>query len=58
MFVYLCTHNQSHPLSSVKTNRELWAAFMPNKWNKDFSLDLLPSADDGEFDRMVSLRLI
>lgn len=41
------TH-KSHPPLSVKTNHELKGALIPNKWNKGFGLDLLPSADDGE----------
>lgn len=48
----------SSPPSSVKTNREFWSTFVPNKWNKDFSLELLPSADDGGSNYTVSLRLI
>ena len=38
----------SHPPSSIKTNRELKGALVPNKWNESFGFDLLPSADDGE----------
>jgi len=54
----MCTCHQSHPLFSVKTNNELWADFVPDKWNKGFGLELIPSADDGESNRMVSSRLI
>ena len=39
-------------LPSVKTNRELWEHFTQNEWNKDFTLDLLPSTNDGELDCM------
>lgn len=45
---------RSHNPSSVKTNHELKAALVPDKWNKSFGLGLLPSADDGRSDWAVS----
>ena len=34
------------------TNRELWDNLVRNEWNKDFDLELLPSANDGESNHM------
>ena len=47
MFVRLLLTTELIP-PSIKTNHELNAALVPNKWNKGFGLELLPSADDGE----------
>lgn len=43
----------SHLQPSVKTNHELKTTLVPNKWNKDFGLELLPSVDDGESNYVV-----